>query len=145
MAGSSFWQLHHSLPSCTFFEAILTALWSSYLVSTILINKLIIIFVLRDGLKFFWTIVLIYLLREAAAYLSHNLSVRELQLWSKGLVWRHPSTKAGYCVPLIDIVSAIVRYWTPIKWFIITWRFHQFIWEPGRERLFRHFNTLQEF
>ena len=60
-------------------------------------NKLIIIFVLRDGLKFFWTIVLIYLLREAAAYLSHNLSVRELQLWSKGLVWRHPSTKASYC------------------------------------------------
>ena len=57
MAWSSFGQLYHSLPSYTWFEPILTPLWSSYLVWTILTNKLILIFVLTDGLKFFWTII----------------------------------------------------------------------------------------
>ena len=52
-----FLQSYHSMPSYTWFEPILTPLWSSYLVWTILTNKLILIFVLRDGLKFFWTII----------------------------------------------------------------------------------------
>ena len=41
MAWSSFWQSYHSLPSYTWFESILTQLWSSYLVWTILTNILI--------------------------------------------------------------------------------------------------------
>ena len=53
MAWSSVWQSYHSLPSYTWFEPILTPLWSCYLVRTISTNKLILIFVLRDGLKFF--------------------------------------------------------------------------------------------
>ena len=57
MAWRAFWQSHHSLPYYTWFESILTPLWSSYLVWTILTNKLILIFVLRDGLKFFLTII----------------------------------------------------------------------------------------
>ena len=57
MAWSSFWQSYHSLPSYTWFEPILTPLWSFYLVWTISTNKLMLIFVLRDGLKFFLTII----------------------------------------------------------------------------------------
>ena len=38
-------------------HSILTPLWSFYLVWTIVTNKLILIFVLRDGLKFFLTII----------------------------------------------------------------------------------------
>ena len=57
MAWSSEWQSYHSLPFYTWFEPILTPLWSCHLVWTILTNKLILIFVLRDGLKFFLTII----------------------------------------------------------------------------------------
>ena len=57
MASRSFWQSYHSLPCYTWFESILTPLWSSYLVWIILTNKLILIFLLRDGLKFFLTII----------------------------------------------------------------------------------------
>ena len=57
MAWSSVWQSYHSLPFYTWFEPILTPLWSCYLVWTILTNKLILIFVLRDGFKFFLTII----------------------------------------------------------------------------------------
>ena len=56
MAWSSVWQSYHSLPFYTWFEPILTPLWSCYLVWTILTNKFILIFVLRDGLKFCLTI-----------------------------------------------------------------------------------------
>ena len=52
LSRTSFWQSYHSLPSYTWFEPILTPLWSCYLVWTILTNKFILIFVLRDDLKF---------------------------------------------------------------------------------------------
>ena len=60
MAWSSFWQLHHSLPSYSWFEPIFTPLWSSFLCWQSLkksYNKLILIFILRDGFKFFLTII----------------------------------------------------------------------------------------
>ena len=62
MAWSSFWQLYHLLPSYLWFKPILTPLWSCYLVWTILTNKFILIFVLRDGLKFSLTITSFYVI-----------------------------------------------------------------------------------
>ena len=77
LSRTSFWQSYHSLPSYTWFEPILTPLWSCYLVWTILTNKLILIFVLRDGLKFFLTII----------SFTAILLVVLTPLWSSYLVW----------------------------------------------------------
>ena len=58
LVWTSLWQRHHSLPPWTFLKAILTSSWSTYLVWTNLINKLIMIFVLTDGLNFLYMCIL---------------------------------------------------------------------------------------
>ena len=76
-----FLQSYHSMPSYTWFEPILTPLWSSYLVWTILTNKLILVFVLRDGLKFFWTIISFF----THVYWMNEALTTRIQL----LIWVH--------------------------------------------------------